>query len=139
MNGVEKIFGSAFEGCCFLGQALSKRIHYGKFVAEAKFSADPAAYTDLIRQNDVEGLMVMLTDANVEAKVGPRVPSAYYGGVKAPLRSFLCTAFSQITCFSSAHTATGGCCVDFGVVFNSCFYDGILRPPQRLGESLSHQ
>lgn len=28
---------------------LSKRIHYGKFVAEAKFRESPAAYEDAIR------------------------------------------------------------------------------------------
>lgn len=66
----EQCLWSALEGYCVSGQALSKRIHYGKFVAEAKFAADPAAYTDLIRQKDVEGLMAMLTDASVEAKVG---------------------------------------------------------------------
>lgn len=30
-------------------QALSKRIHYGKFVAEAKFQASPDAYKAAIR------------------------------------------------------------------------------------------
>ena len=30
-------------------QVLSKRIHYGKFVAEAKFQESPAAYEDAIR------------------------------------------------------------------------------------------
>lgn len=33
----------------FLWQALSKRIHYGKFVAEAKFRAAPDAYEEAIR------------------------------------------------------------------------------------------
>lgn len=32
-----------------LWQALSKRIHYGKFVAEAKFQASPDAYEAAIR------------------------------------------------------------------------------------------
>ena len=30
-------------------QAISKRIHYGKFVAEAKFQAQPEEYGKLIR------------------------------------------------------------------------------------------
>jgi chorismate mutase len=30
-------------------QTISKRIHYGKFVAEAKFRAQPDEYTQLIK------------------------------------------------------------------------------------------
>lgn len=33
----------------FLTKALSKRIHYGKFVAEAKFQASPDIYEAAIR------------------------------------------------------------------------------------------
>eukprot|EP01062_Namystynia_karyoxenos_P029957 TRINITY_DN22436_c0_g1_i1.p1 TRINITY_DN22436_c0_g1~~TRINITY_DN22436_c0_g1_i1.p1 ORF type:complete len:510 (+),score=156.90 TRINITY_DN22436_c0_g1_i1:95-1531(+) len=54
-------------------QALSKRIHYGKFIAEAKFQADPETYSKLIRENDGEGLMKLLTDLAVEEKVLNRV------------------------------------------------------------------
>jgi len=50
-------------------QALSKRIHYGKFVAEAKFLARPGEYAPLIRRGDHEGLMALLTDQRVEALV----------------------------------------------------------------------
>ena len=52
-------------------QALSKRIHYGKFVAEAKFRARPQEYARLIRQRDSDALMALLTDEAVEAKVHP--------------------------------------------------------------------
>lgn len=38
----------SFWGCCM--QALSKRIHYGKFVAEAKFQASPDSYEAAIRR-----------------------------------------------------------------------------------------
>lgn len=55
-----------------LAQALSKRIHYGKFVAEAKFRAKPQEYAALIRQKDTDGLMALLTDEVQEAKVLPR-------------------------------------------------------------------
>ncbi len=54
-------------------QALSKRIHYGKFVAEAKFRARPQEYARLIRQRDSDALMALLTDEAVEAKVHPLV------------------------------------------------------------------
>ena len=37
-------------GACLMQmQALSKRIHYGKFVAEAKFLAQTQKYTELIK------------------------------------------------------------------------------------------
>ena len=51
-------------------QALSKRIHYGKFVAEAKFRSQPATYAPLIKVGDAEGIMDALTDRAVELKVG---------------------------------------------------------------------
>lgn len=53
-------------------QALSKRIHYGKFVAEAKFKARPDEYSSLIRRGDVDGIMKLLTDERVEALVCSR-------------------------------------------------------------------
>ncbi|KAK9837504.1 hypothetical protein WJX81_007337 [Elliptochloris bilobata] len=67
-------------------QALSKRIHYGKFVAEAKFLARTADYTRLIEAGDAEGLMRMLTDERVEALVVERVrqKAAMYGCDPAP-------------------------------------------------------
>ncbi|MED6221552.1 Chorismate mutase 1-like protein [Stylosanthes scabra] len=54
-------------------QALSKRIHYGKFVAEAKFQASPDAYKDAIKAQDKDRLMEMLTYAEVEEAIKRRV------------------------------------------------------------------
>ncbi|KGN59526.1 chorismate mutase 1, chloroplastic isoform X3 [Cucumis sativus] len=54
-------------------QALSKRIHYGKFVAEAKFQASPDAYKAAIRAQDKQKLMDMLTYPTVEETVKRRV------------------------------------------------------------------
>ncbi|KAG2440216.1 hypothetical protein HXX76_004328 [Chlamydomonas incerta] len=54
-------------------QALSKRIHYGKFVAEAKFLAKPEEYSALIRAGDADGIMELLTDKEVERRVVERV------------------------------------------------------------------
>ncbi|OVE77234.1 chorismate mutase [bacterium F16] len=54
-------------------QALSKRIHYGKFVAEAKFLAEPEAYTDLIQRKDTAGIMNQLVNKEVEHRVLKRV------------------------------------------------------------------
>jgi hypothetical protein len=53
-------------------QALSKRIHYGKFVAEAKFQAQPEKYSQLISQRDSQGILDLLTDRAVELKAGRR-------------------------------------------------------------------
>uniref|UniRef100_A0A7N0SV51 Chorismate mutase n=1 Tax=Kalanchoe fedtschenkoi TaxID=63787 RepID=A0A7N0SV51_KALFE len=54
-------------------QAISRRIHYGKFVAEAKFLDDSQEYTRLIRARDRNGLMKLLTVEAVEKMVKLRV------------------------------------------------------------------
>lgn len=56
-------------------QALSRRIHYGKFVAESKFQ-DPRwhdEYVRLIKANDRERIMELLTNRQVEAKLLERL------------------------------------------------------------------
>ncbi|CAE6095206.1 unnamed protein product [Arabidopsis arenosa] len=54
-------------------QALSKRIHYGKFVAEVKFRDAPQDYEPAIRAQDTEALMKLLTFEKVEEMVKKRV------------------------------------------------------------------
>ncbi|XP_043706682.1 chorismate mutase 1, chloroplastic [Telopea speciosissima] len=54
-------------------QLLSKRIHYGKFVAEAKFQAASIVYEDAIRAQDRDQLLALLTYETVEAVVKDRV------------------------------------------------------------------
>ncbi|AES59088.2 putative chorismate mutase [Medicago truncatula] len=54
-------------------QAISKRVHYGKFVAEVKFRESPQDYEPLIRSKDKEGLMKLLTFKSVEEMVKKRV------------------------------------------------------------------
>ncbi|KAF0887684.1 hypothetical protein E2562_002378 [Oryza meyeriana var. granulata] len=56
-------------------QALSKRIHYGKFVAEAKFQESPDKYKPAIKAQDKDKLMEMLTYVKVEENVKRRVKS----------------------------------------------------------------
>ncbi|KAI5442889.1 Chorismate mutase 1-like protein [Lathyrus oleraceus] len=56
-----------------LPQALSKRIHYGKFVAEAKFQAAADSYKAAIIAQDKEKLMEMLTYPEVEEVIKRRV------------------------------------------------------------------
>jgi chorismate mutase len=62
-------------------QALSKRIHYGKFVAEAKFRSDPEMFQRAARTRDVERLVELITNTDVEKKLRARVrrKAATYG------------------------------------------------------------
>ncbi|HOV15474.1 MAG TPA: chorismate mutase, partial [Spirochaetota bacterium] len=54
-------------------QALSKRIHYGKFVAESKFLQESELYTKLIKDKETEKILDLLTDKEVEKNVLKRV------------------------------------------------------------------
>ncbi|XP_027187433.1 chorismate mutase 3, chloroplastic isoform X2 [Cicer arietinum] len=54
-------------------QALSKRIHYGKFVAEAKFQERPSVFEAAIKVKDTKRLLELLTYETVEASVQKRV------------------------------------------------------------------
>ncbi|KAJ1413112.1 Chorismate mutase, AroQ class, eukaryotic type [Sesbania bispinosa] len=54
-------------------QAISRRIHYGKFVAEAKFRESPQNYEPLIRSENRKALMKLLTSESVEEMVRKRV------------------------------------------------------------------
>ncbi|TDZ46986.1 Chorismate mutase [Colletotrichum trifolii] len=54
-------------------QALSRRIHFGKFVAESKFQSDPEKYTKLIKAADRAGIAEAITNAAVEKKVLERL------------------------------------------------------------------
>ena len=67
--GDDNNYGSAAMQDVLCLQALSKRIHYGKFVAEAKFRADPEQYQRLIQNKDQDAIMHTLTSIDVEKKV----------------------------------------------------------------------
>lgn len=54
-------------------QALSRRIHFGKFVAEAKFQKEPERFVKLIKAEDRQGIDEAITDAKVEKKVLERL------------------------------------------------------------------
>lgn len=54
-------------------QALSRRIHFGKFVAEVKYLSDPPLYDELIRNRDVAALTAKITNAAVEEQVLARL------------------------------------------------------------------
>ncbi|PLB38045.1 chorismate mutase ARO7 [Aspergillus candidus] len=66
-------YGSAATCDVSVLQALSRRIHFGKFVAEAKFQHDPETFVRLIKANDREGIDAAITNAAVEQKVLERL------------------------------------------------------------------
>lgn len=72
-EGDDGNYGSA--GVCdtICLQVLSKRIHYGKFVAEAKFRASPDLFGAAIRARDRDQIMGLLTYPEVEEVIKRRV------------------------------------------------------------------
>lgn len=54
-------------------QSLSRRIHFGRFVAESKFRSDVELYTTLIKNKDVDGIMEHITNSAVEEKILQRL------------------------------------------------------------------
>lgn len=54
-------------------QALSRRIHFGKFVAESKFRKETDRFVALIKAEDRAGIDAAITDAKVEQKVLERL------------------------------------------------------------------
>jgi chorismate mutase len=79
--GDDEQYGSSAVSDVACLQALSKRIHYGIFVAESKFLGDKEAYLDRIRAEDREALWDMITNNEVEEKLLKRVErkAATYG------------------------------------------------------------
>ena len=80
--GDDQNYGSAATADITCLQLLSKRIHYGKFVAESKFRSEPDTFTRLILARDIDGLMALITKPIVEEQVIQRVhlKAATYGG-----------------------------------------------------------
>jgi chorismate mutase len=54
-------------------QAISRRIHFGKFVAEAKYQNDKPSYIKLILAKDGAGIEKSITNAAVEEKILQRL------------------------------------------------------------------
>jgi len=54
-------------------QALSKRIHYGMFIAESKYREAPSTFDPLIRANDAAAIEAAITVARVEEQLYERV------------------------------------------------------------------
>ena len=54
-------------------QAISRRIHFGKFVAESKFQQETERFVELIRNNDRSGILTAIQNEKVEKKVLERL------------------------------------------------------------------
>lgn len=80
-NGDDEQHGSTILADIAVLQALSKRVHYGKFVAESKYRSDPEEYQRLVDAGDAAGVMRLLTNEKVERKVlrRARLKAATYG------------------------------------------------------------
>ena len=66
-------YGSAATCDVMLLQALSRRIHFGKFVAESKFQLETERFVRLIKDEDRQGIDAAITNATVEKKVLERL------------------------------------------------------------------
>lgn len=69
----EENYGSAATADIQCLQALSRRIHFGKFVAESKFQKETERFTDLIKKEDRKGIDEAITNAAVERQVLERL------------------------------------------------------------------
>ena len=69
----EENYGSAATADINCLQALSRRIHFGKFVAESKFRTETEKFTRLIKAGDREGIGAAITNEAVEKKVLERL------------------------------------------------------------------
>lgn len=109
-NGDDEQHGSTVLADIAVLQVLSKRVHYGKFVAESKYRSDPEGYQRLVDNDDAEGVMELLTNAAVEEKVlrRARLKAATYG--REPLMTQLPEAkaveCSDTTSFVAAAAAS---------------------------------
>jgi len=89
--GDDEQYGSTVTEDIAILQTLSKRIHYGKFVAESKYRSDPEQYQKLVDAGDADGVMALLTNSEVEARLltRARLKATTYG--REPLLSSLPT------------------------------------------------
>lgn len=66
-------YGSAVTADISVLQALSRRIHFGKWVAESKYQKDPIKFKKMIKAKDCEALADAITNTAVEQQVLERI------------------------------------------------------------------
>lgn len=72
-KGDDGNYGSSTVCDIYSLEALSKRIHYGKYVAESKYQSSAEKYKELIKKQDKKGIMEELTNKEIEKKILERV------------------------------------------------------------------
>jgi chorismate mutase len=72
-QGDDRQYGCSAVNDVHLLQALSKRIHYGKFVAESKYRQETATFDPLIRAHDADAIEDAITIKDVESELFARV------------------------------------------------------------------
>ncbi|CDF35500.1 unnamed protein product [Chondrus crispus] len=72
-EGDDQNYGSSATCDVACLQALSKRIHYGKFIAEAKCQESESKYRELARKEDKDGIWKLLSNLAVEKVLLKRV------------------------------------------------------------------
>jgi len=105
-SGDDEQHGSTVVSDTFVLQALSRRVHYGKFVAESKYQSDPETYQSLVDAGDAAGVMKLLTNQLVEDKVlnRARLKAATYGRepLVASIPSLTCSDTTSIVAAAAA-------------------------------------
>ena len=88
-GGDDEQYGSSCLADIAVLQALSKRVHFGKFVAESKYQSNPEGFQKLVGADDADGVMELLTNAKVEEQVltRARLKATTYG--REPMLSSL--------------------------------------------------
>lgn len=66
-------YGSAATCDVLCLQALSRRVHFGKFVAESKFRTETEKFVKMIKEGDKKGIDEAITNKAVEEKVLERL------------------------------------------------------------------
>ena len=72
-GGNQENYGSAATCDVSCIQALSRRIHFGKFVAESKFQQETERFVKLIREKDEPGIYDAIMNEKVEQQVCERL------------------------------------------------------------------
>jgi chorismate mutase len=82
-EGDDNNYGSTVLNDVAALQALSKRIHFGKFVAEAKWRAQPHLFERAVAAGDADAVLAALTYPEQEAAVAARVARKAAGFVSS--------------------------------------------------------
>jgi chorismate mutase len=73
-DGDDGQYGSSVEHDVYALQAIGRRIHFGAmYVAESKYRSDTDCYRRLIRENNTDAIMQLLTRKEVEERILQRV------------------------------------------------------------------